>query len=1138
MTSTEEQTQPSPEEQRRELARLLLAEAGLQGSGPAFEPVAGNGGDGGAPAPLSSAERRMWFLRQLRPDDIAYNLCGGVRLTGELDHRVLAEVVTGLVGAHEILRTRYPAGEDGSPVRDVPPAAEVPLPLTDLGDVPPPERADEADRVIAEQGRRPFRLAAEPPLRFHLFRLAADDHLLTMTVHHIAFDDLSWGGVLDELAARYATATGGCDVAPPAHPRVQYADFARWECDRQADGAWEDQLGYWRERLLPHPPALALPADLRPSGAAATDGVRRDALLGPEDSRALRTLARDRGVTLYTVLLAAYQALLHRWTGESDIAVGSPVVTRGRAEFEDVIGNFGNTVVLRTDLGGDPAFEELLLRTRDTCADAFAHQDIPYDRVTEALRPAGAVGQTPLFDAVFSFVTARPRRVATPTVLFAEHPHHNGTARFPLVVEARETDEGIAFGLTARADLFSPEAVERMLGHLLTLVRGATGRPGDRLSTLPVLTAHEEHRALVEWSRSHDAPAEDRPLHRLVAEQAARTPEHIAVVARDSELTYRELDRRSDELAGRLRALGVGPERVVGVHLSRSPALVVALLAILKAGGAFMPVEPDWPALRAQAVVRDAAPVLVLTDGRTTPAPPPLEVPVIDLAAPAAPAHAVPPRPLDMENVAYVIHTSGSTGTPKGVMIRHQAIANRLVWQSALLRMTPEDRVLHKAPMGFDISVNEIFLPLVNGARLVLADPGAHGDIGHLAGLIAREKVTFLYIVASMLEVLLEREDISEEARSIRHLWCGGEALTPALYRRFRDRLDATMYHGYGPAEATIGVSCRVFEEREDGAVVTIGRPNPNARLHLLDTGMRPVPVGVPGELYIGGMPLARGYLNDPRRTAESFVPDPFGSGPGGRLYRTGDLARYRADGQIEFIGRVDSQVKVRGFRIELGEVEAALTAHPAVRQGVALVRAGGPGGDRLTAWCVPQQEAALTTGALRDWLTARLPHYAVPDELHLVAALPLTSAGKTDRKALLALAPGPREAAETPFIAPEDALERDIAAIWSELLDRPDIGVRHNFFDLGGHSLLLARAQALYHRRLGHELPLVELYDHPTVASLAARLSRGAEADGGADLDRVRERAQRQRQRAARRAADAARTAQQRARTPGERTR
>ncbi|MFF1379232.1 amino acid adenylation domain-containing protein [Streptomyces sp. NPDC058308] len=1137
MTSTEDRTEISPEEQRRELTRLLQAEAGLRRPDSAFAPVPahepGNDTAESAPAPLTAAEERMWFLRHLRPDDIAYNLCGGIRLTGALDPDALTAAVTGLVAAHDILRTLYPAGDDGAPLRKVLPAPDtVPLDLTDLGALPHDERAHAADRAVEQEGRRPFRLGEETPLRLRLLRFTPTDHLLTLTVHHIAFDDTSWGRVLDELAARYAVASGA-EGAVAARPGVQYADVARWERGQRDAGAWDRQLDYWKDRLGQRPAALALPADHpRPdSGGSDTDGVRRDGLLGAEDSRAVRDLARTSGATLYTALLAGYQAVLHRWSGESDIAVGSPVVNRGRTEFEDVVGNFGNTVVLRTALAGATSFRALLARTRDVCADAFAHQDVPFDRVVEALRPADAVGQAPLFDVVFSFVTAQPRRVDTPTVSFAEHPHHNGTARFPLVLEVRESADGLAFGLTGRADLFSARALERMLGHLLTFLRDAAARPDVPLGDLRILTDAEEHRALSEWSRSREDPAEDRPLHRLVEEQAARTPDLVAVVAGDTTLTYRELNAQATELASRLRAEGVGPEHIVGVHLTRTPQLVVALFAVLKAGGAFMPLEPDWPVLRLRSVVENSGPLLVLTDSRHTAAPPPLDVPVLDLAHPVAQVDgpAAPGGEPAMENVAYVIHTSGSTGTPKGVMVRHQAISNRLVWQSGLLGMTEDDRVLHKAPMGFDISVNEIFLPLVNGARLVLADPGAHGDVAYLAELIEREKITFLYIVASMLEVLIERDDIGRSARSIRHLWCGGEALTPALYRRFRDRLDATMYHGYGPAETTIGISCQVFDEDEDGAVVTLGRPNPNARLYVLDPAQQPVPVGVVGEIHIGGMPLARGYLNDPVRTAAAFVPDPFGVEPGGRLYRTGDLARYREDGRVEFIGRADHQVKVRGFRIELGEVEATLTAHPAVRQAVALVRSSAPGGARLAAWCVP--ERAVTEGELREWLTARLPHYAVPGELRLLSALPLTAAGKTDRAALLALEPAPAPAVAV--VSPESDLEREVAAVWTELLGRTDIGTRHNFFDVGGHSLLLVRAQTLYRRRLGRDIPLVELYDHPTVAALAAHLSREPGEGGDPELERVRARARRRKQRGSRGAAGTAGTHE----GPGERT-
>ncbi|NEC00324.1 non-ribosomal peptide synthetase [Streptomyces anulatus] len=1139
MTSTEDRTEISPEEQRRELTRLLLAEAGLAPpDSPAAPAASVPGGDTAtsAPAPLTAAEKRMWFLRHLRPDDIAYNLCGGIRLTGALDPAALTTAVTGLVAAHDILRTRYPTGGDGTPVREIlPPGDPVALDPTDLGALPDDERAPAAERVIEQEGRKAFRLADETPLRLRLFRFTPTDHLLVLTVHHIAFDDHSWGRVLDELAARYAVASGA-DGAIPARPSVQYSDFARWE-ERQLDGgAWDRQLDYWRQRLDRRPASLALPADRPraegpPARGGGTDGVRSDALLDAGTGRALRELARTGGTTLYTALLAAYQAVLHRWSGESDIVVGSPVVNRGRTEFEDVVGNFGNTVILRTDLTGAETFRALVARTRDTCADAFAHQDIPFERVVEALRPADAVGEAPLFDVVFSFVTEESRRVTTPTVSFAEQPHHNGTARFPLVLEARESADGLAFGLTGRVDLFSRAALDRMLGHLLTFLRDAVARPEVPLGSLRILTEDEERTALTQWSRSYDDPAENRPLHRLVADQAARTPDLVAVVASSGTLTYRELDRQADELAQRLRAKGVGPESIVGIHLTRTPGLVVALLAVLKAGGAFMPLEPDWPALRLRSVVESSRPLMVLTDGRHTVAPPPLEVPVLDLAQPSAPVGtpAAPGVEPAMENVAYVIHTSGSTGTPKGVMIRHQSISNRLVWQSGLLGMTSEDRVLHKAPMGFDISVNEIFLPLVNGARLVLADPGGHGDVAHLAELIERERITFLYIVASMLEVLLERDDISDAARSIRHLWCGGEALTPALYRRFRERLDATMYHGYGPAETTIGISCQVFDEDEDGAVITLGTPNPNARLYVLDPAQRPVPVGVVGEIHIGGMPLARGYLNDPVRTAQAFVPDPFGTEPGARLYRTGDLARYRGDGRVDFLGRADHQVKVRGFRIELGEVEATITGHPAVRQAVATVRSGEPGGDRLVAWCVP--EGDVTGTDVRDWLAARLPHYAVPGELRLLPALPLTAAGKVDRAALLALEPAPAPAVAV--VGPKTDLEREIADVWAELLGRTDIGTRRNFFDVGGHSLLLVRAQTLYRRRLGKDIPLVELYDNPTVAALAAHLSR-APGGGDPELERVRAKARRGRQRAGRGPAGTVGTPE----APGERTR
>ncbi|MFD0663415.1 non-ribosomal peptide synthetase [Thermocatellispora tengchongensis] len=702
---------------------------------------------------------------------------------------------------------------------------------------------------------------------------------------------------------------------------------------------------------------------------------------------------------------------------------------------------------------------------------------------------------------MFSSRTAGLGALDLPGVRAEEVAVHNGTARFDLAVEVVDTGAGTELGATYRTELYTPGTAARLLDHLDRLLTAAAGEPDRPVDDLPMLSEEEWHRIVHEWNATARpgllAPA---TLHGLFEAQARAHPDAEALVDGADRWTYARLDAAAGSLARRLSAAGAGPGRLVGVHLERSAHLVVGLLAVLKTGAAFVPIEPSWPDRRIQEVVADAAPAAVLSRGGTGGPAAAVwgEIPVLDPAGEGAdPGEGgAGPAPGPGE-LAYVIYTSGSTGRPKGAMITHAAICNRLPWQAELLGLGEGDGVLHKAPLGFDISINEIFLPLSCGARLVLAPPGADKDPDALIAVMTRERVGFVYVTSTMLDAMLERPGIKEAGASLRHVWCGGEVLTPELFARFRERLPgSTMYHGYGPAEATIGVSCEVYRGEARRTGVTIGRPNPNTRVHVLAPGLRPVPPGVPGEIHIGGVQVASGYLGDPRRTADRFVPDPFGDEPGARLYATGDLGRYRPDGVIEFLGRADRQIKIRGFRIELDEVEAVLGRHPGVRQAVVLLREDTPGAGHLAAYCLAQPGGTPPgEEELRAFAAERLPEYGVPHSVQILPEFPLMPSGKVDRTALAALPA--RVPVSAPYLAPRDGLERTVARVWAEVLGVPRVGARDNFFDLGGHSLLTLRVQAALERELGRRVRVVDLFSHPTVADLARLLDTNGARDG-----------------------------------------
>jgi amino acid adenylation domain-containing protein len=1034
------------------------------------------------PLPLSFAQQRLWLIDQLEPGSPLYNIPAALRVEGPLDGPVLALCLGETVRRHEALRTVF-AAPDGSPVQVVQPAQPFSLPVVDLTGLP--ERAREALALTlgGQEAARPFDLMRGPLLRSVLLRLAEGDHVLALTMHHIASDGWSMGILVREVAALYAALAAGRPSPLPDLP-VQYADFALWQSSWLQGEVLERETAWWRQQLAGLPALLELPTDrLRPA-AQSFRGSTRPMRLPAGLTRHLAALGRREGATLFMVLLAGLQALLARTSGQDDLAVGSPAAGRNRMEVEGLIGFFVNTLVLRGDLAGEPTSRELVGRIRETTLAAHMHQDVPFEKLVEELAPERSLAHAPLFQVMLVLQNVPVENLEIRDLRLRPVSVKATTAKFDLTLSLTEHD-GELIGMAEHAtDLFDATTIDRLVGHFERLLAGMAEEPERRISDVDLLTAAEALQ-LRAWNETAVDYPLGRPLHSWIEDQVQRCPEAVALAFEGEEMTYGELDRRADRLACQLRARGCGPENRVGVLLERSSELLVALLGVLKAGAAYVPLDPDHPADRLAFQDRDAGLRLIVTRDSVANRLQGAEDRFLYLdkdgdSGPVAPLD----RPVDPDHPAYILYTSGSTGRPKGAVISHRAIVNRLLWMQDALHLTADDRVLQKTPFSFDVSVWELFWPLMIGARLVVARPGGHRDNVYLARLIATQGITVLHFVPSMLQLFLEEPEAGE-CRSLRDVVCSGEALPAELARRFAARLGAprgqTRLHNlYGPTEAAVDVTSWVCESADDDRGIPIGRPIANTRIHLLDHNLLPVPVGIPGELFIAGVNLARGYVERPDLTAERFLPDPQGGEPGGRVYRTGDLARWRADGAIEYLGRLDHQVKIRGFRIELGEIEAVLAALPGVREAVVVVRSDGD--RRLVAYVTGEAPA----DALRQALRERLPDYMVPAAFVALAAMPHNANGKVDRKAL----PAPeRQNSEETYLAPRTPVEEVLAGVWMEVLGRERIGAADHFFDLGGHSLLGTRVMSRLRSAFSVELPLRELFEAPTLAGLAARV-------------------------------------------------
>jgi amino acid adenylation domain-containing protein len=1078
--------------QLAEFAERIAAESGSERKGLMAPPI--TAGQRGDKLPLSYAQQRLWFLDQLDGGSSAYNLPAVVQLCGPLDCKALEAAFQEIVRRHEALRTNF-VNIDGDGEQVIREQAHLPLPLTDLSHLAKDEQERELKRLIAKETQRPFQLAFDLLVRAALYKLAANEHVLVLTMHHIVSDAWSMGVLLKEVSALYAAFAKG-EASPLPELRIQYADFAIWQRSWLQGDVLNEQINYWKEQLKGEIPVLELPTD-RPRPPVQTyDGATRTFALSKELSDKLHRFSQEAGSTLFMTLFAAFNTLLYRYSGQEDIIVGTPIANRHHREVEELIGFFVNTLALRTDLSGNPTFRELVLRVKTTALGAYAHQDLPFELLIDELKLERDMSRHPLFQVLFVLQNAPLSDLRAGDLTLRPLPLEQSTAKFDLLLSMMETEQGITAQFEYNTDLFDSSTIDRMTAHFTALLEAAVEKPELTIGQLSFQSKEELDQLLYGFNNTAKAYKDMHlPLHQLFEAQVEKTPDAPAVKFEGQTLTYRELNARANQLAHHLRALGIRPDDKVGVCMERSFEMVIALYGILKAGGAYIPLDPTYPAERLAYLFEDSQADVLLTQQHLLEQLPPHNAQVLCLDSEwetlAQYGTDNPVCNVTSDNLAYMIYTSGSTGNPKGAMIPHKGIVNRLLWMQEMYGLDASDRVLQKTPFSFDVSVWEFFWPLFTGACLVVALPEGHKDSAYLRDLIASERITTLHFVPSMLQVFLEETGL-EACTSLTRVICSGEALPLDLQERFFTRLPGVELHNlYGPTEASVDVSYWACKPNSGRKTVPIGYPIANIQLYVLDRFLQPVPVGVAGELHIGGIGLARGYHNRPELTAEKFIDNPFGEG---KLYKTGDLAKIMPDGVIEYLGRLDHQVKIRGFRIELGEIEAALNEHPQVRETVAVVREDQPGNKRVVAYAVATGEVPPSANDLRQSLKDKLPEYMVPSAIVLLDALPLTPNGKVDRKAL----PAPelsREELASAYVAPRTPVEEQLAAIWSELLGVQEIGVHDNFFTLGGHSLLATKLITRVRSHFQVEIGMRSLFGATTIAELAALIEKSAAA-------------------------------------------
>jgi fengycin family lipopeptide synthetase B len=1059
--------------------------------------------------PLSFAQQRLWFLDQLEPGSTVYNVPGALRIGGSLSVEVLERCFNEIVRRHEALRTTFSVVEE-EPVQIIAASTKVSLPVIDISHFSETEREEEARRLVFEEANKPFDLRQGPLFRTALIRLGQSDHVLLLTLHHIVSDGWSMGVLYRELSALYQ-AFKNREPSPLPDLPIQYADFAAWQREWLQGEVLQSQLSYWKKQLDGAPAVLNFPTDRPRPARQSFKGARQSVELSSAVTQGLKSLSRKRGVTVYMTLLAAFQILLHRYTGQDDIVVGSPIANRNRMEIEGLIGFFVNTLVLRTNVSNNPTFADLLHRVRETALEAYAHQDLPFEKLVEELRPERDLSRSPLFQVMFVFQNASPRELKFKGLNVSPMRITPDTTKFDLTLSVHEEAFGFRVGLQYSTDLFHEETMTRMLDHFQVLLESIVSQPDRRIDDLPILTETERHQLLA-WSDTREDYATDKCLHQLFEEQVRRTPEAIAVVFEDQELTYGVLNRYADCLAQRLRGLGVGPDVLVGLCVERSVELVIAILGILKAGGAYLPLDPSYPKERLEFMLQDSGAPIIVTQ-RHISASIPLQGAVLvcldaeDLQEFSDDVlketnYASDTRP---ENLAYVIYTSGSTGKPKGVLVTHDNVVRLFRSTQAWFNFTSADVWTLFHSYAFDFSVWEIWGALLNGGRLVVVPSCTSRSPDEFARLIKASSVTVLNQTPSAFRQLMSQliSSATTDRLALRYVIFGGEALELQSLRPWFDHFgdeQPKLINMYGITETTVHVTYRPIGQADlkSSAASVIGRPIPDLGVYILDSRQHLQPVGVPGEICVAGAGIARGYLRRPELTAERFIADPLGRNPHGRLYRSGDLARWLPSGELEYQGRIDHQVKIRGYRIELGEIEAALADHTQVKEAVVIAREDITGDKRLIAYVAA--DAKLAVQELRTYLSAKLPEYMIPSAFIGLDALPLTPNGKVDRVAL-PLPDQSRPELSLSYVEPRTDIEATLCEIFAVMLRLDKVGIHDNFFDLGGHSLLATQAVSRIRGALRKDIPLRNLFEAPTVSELALLV---AKSDGRADAPTI----------------------------------
>ena len=1040
--------------------------------------------------PLSYSQQRLWILDQLERTS-AYNNCIAFNVIGSLHVAALEDSFNEIIRRHEILRTNFVSIE-GQAYQIIRPKMAISLNKISFQHLSKGEQLFEIEKFASEKALQVFDIEKDPLMRVILIQLAPNEHVLIFIIHHIISDGWSMSVLTHELISLYEAFIKN-KPSPLKELEIQYADFAVWQRKWLKGGILDNLLTYWKKNLKGAPPLLNIPTDRLYPSVQSFHGHRIQFNFDINLIQKIKDIGQQSETTLFMILFTIYTILLFRYSNQEDIVVGTPIANRNFKEIEPLIGFFVNTLVLRIDLSGNPKFSELLHQVRQTALDAYAHQDLPFEKLVEELQPDRNLSHSPIFQTMFVFQNTPAEKLQLPELSLTPLRIKSPTSKFDLTMFTEETEQGLRGEIEYNTDLFDEITIRRMIDHFRNLLKGIVSNPDQRISELPLLSEAEKNRLLVEWNDTKADYPHNKCIHQLFEEQVERSPDAVAVVFEDQTLTYRELNSRANQLANYLQSLGVGPEVLVGICVERSLEMVIGLLGILKAGGAYVPIDPLYPEKRRDFMVTDSQVKVLLTQK--------------ELIDKFVKFNNVQTISLDTEwdiisqnnkqnltgkvesnNLVYMIYTSGSTGKPKGVMNTHKGVCNRLTWMQNVFLLKQSDCVMQKTPFSFDVSVWEFFWPLLNGSRLVLIKPDGQRDCIYLANLISENKISIIHFVPSMLRIFLDAPNI-DKCDCLRLVICSGEALHFDIQECFFSRFKCDLYNLYGPTEAAIDVTFWRCNKNSNLGTVPIGRPISNIQIYILDQHLQLLPVGVPGELYIGGDGLARGYFNQPGLTDEKFISNPFNYKHKDRIYKTGDLARYLFDGNLEYIGRSDNLVKIRGLRIEIGEVETVISRHPAVREVLVIVTEDKLEYDkRLIAYIVYNNRENVSDNQIRHYLKERLPDYMIPNHFIELDSIPLTLNGKIDRNAL-SLTSKSISANTKDFIPPRDLEEYKLAYLWKNILNIHPIGVRDNFFDLGGHSLLAVCLMAQIQQFFGKTLPLATLFQNPTVEQLATLL-------------------------------------------------